>query len=194
MFLFLRRFKVLPNPLKTFSIYLFFLMLVNILATIHSMYKIHNLYLWHFFNYIEWVFMAGFFYQFYEKRTRKIVSGVFLFVLLLMLYGSIFINKINEINVLGFFAMKMMVIVFALIEIYKNQLVSKKHYYYLNIGTVIISTISLCLFTFWNLTMDGFFSREGHMILAYVNAIAFIVGTFFYIIEYYKSKLWKANH
>jgi hypothetical protein len=137
--------------------------------------------------------MTWFFIQFYEKQYKKVVLISAIIVLLAMLYGSFFINKTIEFNILGFFAMKMMVIVLALIEIYRNQLVSKKHYYYLNIGTVIISIVSVCFFTFWNLRLTDLFSKEGKMLLNYVNASAFIIGTAFYIVEYYKSKLWMEN-
>ena len=77
-----------------------------------------------------------------------------------------------------------------MIEVYKNQLVSNKHYYYLNIGTIITSIVSLCYFTFWNLRLDNFFPEEGKTILTITNAVGFIVGVLFYLAEFYKSKLW----
>jgi hypothetical protein len=111
----------------------------------------------------------------------------------MMICGSIFINPITEFNILGYFVLKLMIIVLGLIEIYKNQLVSKEHYYYLNIGIVFSSIVSICYFTFWNLRLTDAFSKEGKMVLMIVNSSAFIIGLLFYFVEFYKSKLWKAS-
>jgi hypothetical protein len=114
-------------------------------------------------------------------------------VLFFMLYGSIFINKTSEFNILGYFVLKLFVIILGLIEIYKNQLVSKEHFYYINIGIVFSSIVSICYFTFWNLRLTEAFSKEGKLILNTVNAAAFAFGLLFYFVEFYKSKLWKVS-
>ena len=191
--IFLFNYKKLNRSLKIFSIFFGLLALVNLVGSIIGSLKIHNVFLWHSFNYVELFFMTWFFLSFYNGKAKTTVKVSALLILFIMLYGSVFINTINEFNVLGFFVMKLFVIILSMIEVYKNQLVSNKHYYYLNIGTIITSIVSLCYFTFWNLRLDNFFPAEGKKVLMITNAVGFIVGVLFYLAEFYKSKLWMEN-
>lgn len=192
--LFLINYKKLNQSLKIFSAFLGLLTAVNIIGGIlGSIYKMPNVFLWHYFNYIELFFMSWFFLNFYEKKLKPTVLVAAIAVFLSMLYGSLFINKITEFNILGFFSLKLFLIVLSMIEVYKSQLVSTKHYYYLNIGTIVISVVNVCFFTFWNLRLTELFTFRGTLILNITNSLAFIVGILFYIIEFYKSKLWVKN-
>lgn len=187
---FLFNYRKLNKSLKIFSIFFGLLASVNFIGSILGTFKIHNVFLWHSFNYIEWFFMTWFFLNFYDKKKKLYIKASSVLILALMLYGSIYVNKLSEFNVIGFFAMKLFIIVLAMVEVYKNQLVSKTHYYYLNIGTIVTSVISLCYFTFWNLRLNDFFPTDGKIILMIINAIGFILGLLFYLTEFYKSKLW----
>ncbi|NBG67336.1 hypothetical protein [Acidiluteibacter ferrifornacis] len=192
--LYLFNFNKLLFELRIFTTFLFLLASINLLGHIFVFYKIHNVFLWHYFNYVEWFFMSWFFLRFYDSKFKKYVQIFSTIVLICMLYGSIFINQSNEFNVIGYFALKLMVIILGIVEIYKNQLVSKAHYYYLNIGSVLISIVSVCYFTFWNLRLTDIFTKEAHVILNTVNAAAYAIGLLFYFVEFYKSKLWKVSH
>lgn len=193
-FLYLKNFKKLSSELRIFATFLFLLATVNFLGFVLGQFRIHNVFLWHYFNYVEWFFMSWFYSRFYQSKFKKIVQFNSLIVLTFMVYGSVFINNSDEFNILGYFVLKLFVIILSLVEIYKNQLVSKEHFYYLNIGTLIISIVSVCYFTFWNLRLTDTFTKEGRIILMIANTAAFMTGLIFYFIEYYKSKLWKASH
>jgi hypothetical protein len=192
--LFICKFNKLEKPLKVFSVFLILLSAVNIAGGILGYFKIPNVFLWHLFNYVEWYFMVYFYAQFYTDKNLFRIKISAVIVLLSLLFGSLFINKLSEFNIFGFFMLKMFVIILGIIEIYKSQLVSTSHYYYLNIGTVFISIVSVCFFTFWNLRTSEIFDFSSALTLAIVNATGFIIGLMFYFIEFYKINVWKENH
>ncbi len=191
--LYLAKFKKLEKPLKVFSVFLVLLTTVNITGGILSHFKIHNVFLWHLFNYVEWLFMARFFSLFYNGKYLHRFKIVAIMVLITLLYGSLFVNQLSDFNTIGYFVLKMFIIVLCIIEIYKSQLVSKKHHYYLNIGTVIISIVSVSFFTFWNLRNSGLFDMNVRVVLYITNAVGFVFGLLFYLVEIFKLGVWKEN-
>ena len=186
------RFKKESRSLKIFFIYLLGLLINDVISKYLWINKVENLAVLHLFNYFEIILLTAFYLSFYKKKKRKLIiwvsSGI---AMLMLLFSSVFLYGLNEYNVVGFFALKLFVIIMAVREIYWYQFSDEMHCYFINTGLLLSAVVNLAIFTFGNLLTT--FEKEMQMWLWIFNAIVFIITLSLIAYELRLSKLWLKN-
>jgi hypothetical protein len=133
-----------------------------------------NLFVLHGFSYLECILMGLFYRSFYRGRARLVLSVAVGFVLLCLLGGSIYAYPFDGYNELGFFVLKLFMIVISTRELYLHSLEPQKHYYFINLGLLLSAVINLVLFSFGNLLTEVAANTQKSLWI--LNSIVFIIS------------------
>lgn len=185
------KYSKLSKSLKLFLAYLIALLISDLISKYLWFNNESNLAVLHIFNYIEWVLLMCFYIQFYKPTERTLIWTLFGISGLLLLIGSFFLYDVEEYNVLGFFSLKLFIIIMSVREIYWYQFGDENHYYFINIGLLLTSVVSSAIFTFGNVLST--FSKETTTSLYVFNGLVFCISLVLIMYELLKIKRWEQN-
>ncbi len=189
--LYASQYSKLSKSLKRFFVYLLSLFLSDLVSKYLWIQDENNLAILHLFNYVEWMLLMSFFLCFYKKGERKLIWVLFGVSGIMLLLGSVFLYSLNEYNVVGFFSLKLFIIVMSVREIYWYQFGNESHYYFINIGLLLTSVVSSAIFTFGNVLST--FSKETTTSLYVFNGLVFCISLLLIMYELHKIKRWEKN-
>lgn len=179
---------------KALRLIFIFLLALSISESIGKYLWIHNktnLGVLHLFSYVEWFLMTWFYALFYPKKNKWLIGLASFIVVGSLLTGSLFFYNLKEYNVIGFFSLKLFVVVMSIRELYQYHLVSKNHYYFVNLALLLSGVVSLTIFSFGNVLK--MLSASIQEWLWIINGLVFIIGLFLMFVELQKNKKWKAH-
>lgn len=186
--LYASKFRELTPWLRYFLIYLMVLLINDILSKYLWLNRINNLAVLHIYNYAEWLILSLYYLQFHSGKQRKWVRMFSVIALLVLLYGTVFLYDLDQFNVIGFFALKLFILLLSLYEIYRYLMEESGKAYYLHIGMALTACVTLCIFSFGNLLLQV--STETQTWLWIFNAVIFILSLGFYTWEWLTQFKW----
>lgn len=179
-------YKKLPYSLRVIFFFLLGLSISESISKYLWERSMENIFLLHLFGYAEWFLLSLFYSCFNKGKLKPIFIGMSLLVIAFMLLGSIFFYQLNEYNIIGFFGLKVFIILFSTRELYLYYFGKKKHYYFINLAFLITSVINLVLFSFGNILKS--LSADNQKWLWILNGIIFILSQVFIIVDLNKVK------
>ncbi len=151
---FASRFTKQTKAYKIFTIYLSWLIVVQLSATVGKYYLESNLFLSHFYFIGQFILLSLFYLSLFklngQKKTIKLGLIIGLCVLGIQYYlePSLFF----KFNLLEIFITSFLITIYAIIHLY-NMLTDKKKFYFITIGVLLYLVSSSILFLIGNLTL-----------------------------------------
>ncbi len=178
---------------KLFSLYLFSLFSVEIIGKILWFNGENNLSLLHGFCYVEWLILTLFFLANQKEKSDLwfILSGS-LFALFVMTFGSLFMYDFDTFNVVGFFGLKLYLMVLSLRELYLFYFERKQLSKLIHFGLILSAIVSMVVFSFGNLLSS--IAANDQVYLWLFNASAFWMSLILYMSEIRFNASWKVQN
>lgn len=176
---------------KIYVFYLFLLVIVQLTMEILTSFSINNLYLIHLY-FIGQFILLGIFYKTLLQDTfqKNIITFSLFFGSLLLAIQYIYEPDVFfKFNLFEIVLTSLLVVVFALLYLYK-MLTDSKKYYYITVGIIIYLLASTVLFLVGNLTIG--LSKEVRLISWNLNAFFVAVNQLFVLYEW-KVSFQKKN-
>ncbi|MGL5111638.1 MAG: hypothetical protein ACRC6O_03245 [Flavobacterium sp.] len=170
-----------------FVIYLFLLIIVQVLAFVSMMNHQSNLYLSHFYFMGQFVLLNLFYQSQFTNAIQKkttnaiLVLGVVLLGIQYILEPALFF----KFNIFEVFVTSILTIVLAIMALY-NMLSEKKRFYYITIGLILYLFSSAIIFFVGNLTVE--LSKDYRIMPWTINAFLVIIYQLFILYE------WKVSY
>ncbi len=187
LILFVSVFKLKDKAFKIYTIYLGFILIIQVLSEILILRKMNNLFLSHFYFVFQFVFLTFFYLNIINvPLQRKIIKVFFsLCILILLVQYSVFDELFFQFNLFEIFITSYLLIIYSTFHLY-NMLNSKKEFYYINIGILIYLFGSTVLFLLGNL-MAKLNSKLS--ILTYTfNSVIYMIYQLLVFVEIIKIK------
>lgn len=169
-----------------FTIYMSAMFIIQIVAYILRYYKIHNLFLSHFYFILQFVILSAFYVMLLKSRFQKNIVKVGLAAGSIALAVQYAMNPgiFFKFNLFEIFITSFPLIVYSTFHFY-NLLNEKKEFYYLNTGLLVYLFGSTVLFLAGNLVAS--LSEDINTITWTLNAFLYIIYQIFIFIEWWKS-------
>lgn len=168
---------------KLLSLYLCFSLIIQLFTEYLANHKRNNLFLFHYFNIIQFILLSGFFYFFFKtKMLKKVIIYVsFLAFVTLPFIITKSEDYYNSFNVLEIIIFNFPIIVYSFIFLVKKLDSRNKEFIYFNAGLFVYLTCSALLFSGGNL------NSETRILLWRFNQFLYIVYQTLILIDWYKN-------
>jgi hypothetical protein len=184
--LFASRFTKQKKTYKIFTLYLFWLFVVQMSASVGKYYLESNLFISHFYFIGQFVILSLFYLSLFkldgQKRTIRwgLIIGLSILGIQYYLEPSLFF----KFNLFEIFITSFLLTIYAAMHLY-NMLTEKKEFYYITIGVLLYLVSSTILFLIGNLTLV--LSPKWQFLTWKINAILVVV---YQLVILYQ---WKCN-
>ena len=167
---------------KIFFVYLIGSIILQFYASYLKYFKIHNLFISHYFFIGKFILLSLFFKQILEQKIiKKIISVVLAFVLVAVTLNIVFFPYIYlSFNLFEIMVTVSPIIVYCLLFFMQKIESSDTKYIYIVSGMFLYFLCSLLLFAVGNI------EAEIKMIIWYSNAVLYLVYQLLIFIEWYK--------
>ncbi len=184
--LFVSRFSKQDKAYKIFTLYTFWLIVVQLSASIIKDFSMSNLFLSHFYFIGQFVMLSLFYLLLFKlPRQKKIVKlGLLLGLLILGIQYYLEPDLFFKFNLFEIFITSLLLTIYATIHLY-NMLTSKKEFYYITIGILLYLFSSTILFLIGNLTIT--LSPKWQFLTWEINALLVVVYQLFILYEWKNS-------
>ncbi|TVZ56587.1 hypothetical protein OD91_1878 [Lutibacter sp. Hel_I_33_5] len=168
---------------KTFTIYLFFSLIIQGIYYVLFLYKENNLFLSHVFFIGQFLILSVFYYQiFFKERLKKIIKLYLIFTLLILTFYLVFFQvNFFKFNLFEIFITSLPIIIYSLLFFFQKIDTVDKKYLHLNSGLFLYLSCSLLLFSAGNLksSIKNF--------IWYFNMSLYVIFQILIFIEWYKN-------
>lgn len=175
--------------IRLFFFYLTCLFLADVISKYYALTSESNLLVLHLFNYVELIIITLYFAKNEKSNSKRLIfifSGIVAF---LMLSNSIFWHEFDEFQVVGYFSLRLFIVLICLRELYLRYFENKAINTFIVTGLCFSSAIYLAIFSFGNVLAQ--FSFEEQYIIWYFNAAIFALAQVFYGLEVIVTQKWK---
>ncbi|WP_316635691.1 hypothetical protein [uncultured Flavobacterium sp.] len=181
--LYAKGFSKFGGAFKTYTSYLFLLVIVQMAMEIMTLLNILNLYLVHCYFIGQFILLGIFYRTLLQDSLQKkvVVIAMSIGLLVLVIQYGIEPDLFFKFNLLEIAITSLLVVFFALMYLY-NMLTTEKKYYYITIGLVIYLLASTVLFLVGNLTLG--LSDELKLMTWTLNAFFVVVNQLFILYEW----------
>ena len=181
--LYTKGFSRFGEAFKTYTYYLFLLVIVQLAMEILVSFVINNLYLIHVYFIGQLILLGLFYKKLLQNPSQKkiitisMITGLLVLIVQYVLDPGLFF----KFNLFEIAVTSLLVVFFALLYLY-NMLTETKKYYYITIGLIIYLLASTVLFLVGNLTLG--LSKELKLITWNLNAFFVVVNQLFILYEW----------
>ncbi len=185
-FIYLRSFTVNSKAFRIFTIYLFFIGIIQISSQIAT--KVleleSNIFISHYYFIGQFIFLSIFYYKILK---HKFIWFVLILSLLCLTIQYIFTpNLYNVYNQVGMLFSHLIIIIYALLYLYK-ALSEKIEFTLLNIGVLIYFLSSSLIFSSGNLVFNVEIPLETTQLLINLNVVLYFVFQILIFVEWWKN-------
>lgn len=174
---------------RTFFTYLLFLTIQDIVSKFLWFYGHNNLHVLHVFNYLEWATLSVYYWQF--NRNNRVLPLLAIASLLSLFVGSIFIYAFDEFQMLGFFGLKLFIVITSLREVVLHQIDGQQRCYWINLGLALSAAVNMIIFSFGKLLIKV--DQETQVRLWLFNALVFLISLSLYLYQLHPKFKWKTK-
>ena len=181
--LYVKGFSKFGKAFTIYTLYLFLLVIIQLTMEVLTSFTIHNLYLIHFYFIGQFILLGLFYRELLQNKLQKkiILFALFFGLLLLVVQYTYEPELFFKFNLFEIVLTSLLVVVFALLYLYK-MLTDSKKYYYITVGIIIYLLASTVLFLVGNLTIG--LSKEVRLISWNLNAFFVLVNQLFILYEW----------
>lgn len=176
---------------KSFTMYLVFLGIVELITEIHASKGLNNHYLATYYLFVQFIFLSLFFYFFF-LNTNKVISSVVKFTSILIMAGLALQYAFKPqlyytFNSVGFLVTSAILIVYALFYFYE-LLTKKRPFIYIVSGIFIYLISSALIFA----SIDLIILRSDISFLVWkINAVLFVIYQLLILWEWMQGRMLK---
>lgn len=171
---------------KIFTIYLFVMLLIQVIVSYLQSKALNNLYLSHYYFLLQLILLSLFFRSLdFTKRQKKIMfyGNIFAFVTITVQY--LFHPKLYfELNLLEIFISSFLVIIYATFHLY-NLLTQKKVFYFCTLGMLLYLFGSTIIFLTGNLSIA--YKLRFVFSIWILNAALYLIYQWFILFEWVRN-------
>ena len=179
--------KIKERPYLILTIYLFFIISIEILGNYYQNEKNGNLFLTHYYFIIQSIFLSIFYYLIinntFLKKTIKIVLPATLFSLAIQYY--FYPELYHVFNVFEIFICIIPLVVYSLVHLFQTLGGNNKKYIYITSGVLIYFLPHALVFSSGNLMPN--LPKKTNQIIWLVNVLLYVVFLLLITVEWYKN-------
>lgn len=180
--LYFKSFIKFGKAYKTFTCYLIFIALIQVLLSIYAYKKVNNLFLFNYYFIGQFLFVSLFYFYLLKKKWIWILTGIVILGLAIqyILSPSSFINF----NSIGVSVTQSIIVIYALLYYY-NSLSGKPYFLYINTGVLLYFITSVLYFASGNLIMNLNLAKETQRNIGLVNDFSYFIFLVLIFLEWY---------
>ena len=169
---------------KIFSIYLFIILIIQIISSYLQEYNLDNLYLSHYYFIIQFLFLSFFYTKLIKQITLiKILTSI-IFILLTLQF-SIYPEVYFTFNLIEITICSIPLVIYSFLFFIQNIEVENKNFIYINSGIFIYILCSTLIFLSGNLMPK--LPNSVNSIIWTVNVLLYLIYQILIFIEWYKN-------
>lgn len=167
-----------------FTLYLFFIGIIQFVMSLYAYEKMNNIFLFHFYFIGQFIGMSLFYFQLLRLKFIYGILGVGLVILGIdYAFRPDIFFKYHTVGV----SLTQSVIVFYALVYYYKSLTNEARYIYINTGIILYFTTSILFFASGNFFLEIDIPKEIKQNIGLINEILYLIFQIFIFIEWYKN-------